>query len=130
MIIGVIFWRRDVRLFLSLQMLVPRKRDGLSLANSLGFGCNSVEAESDSMEVINFCTGSTQWWDSAAAIYAELLDITSLIGKVKFKHCNRKVNGVAHELAKHSYLNKLSCSWTEDLAVWMIPGLANDVIAS
>ena len=40
-------------------------RDGLILVNSLG--CNIVEAKSYSMEVINFCSGSSQWWDSAAA---------------------------------------------------------------
>ena len=32
-------------------------RDGLQFANSLGF--NRVEAESDSLEVIQFCTGQT-----------------------------------------------------------------------
>lgn len=82
-------------------------RDGLILANSLGR--NIVEAESDSMEVINFCCGSTQWWDSAAASYADCLDNANLIGNVKFKHCRREANGVAHGLAKHSFLHKLSC---------------------
>lgn len=100
-------------------------RDGLLLANSLG--CNVVEAESDSREVINFCTGGTQWWDSAAAIYAECLDTANLIGKVKFKHCRREANGVAHALAKHSYLNKSYCIWSDDPPVWIIPDLANDV---
>ena len=55
-------------------------RDGLVFANSLGF--NRLEAESDSLQVINFCNGQTRWWDSAAAIFAECVDTSSLIGKV------------------------------------------------
>ena len=80
--------------------------DGLILANSLG--CNIVEDESDSMEVINFCSGSSQWWDSAAASYADCLDTANLIGKVKFKHCLCTPNTAAHELAKFSFCNNCS----------------------
>ena len=60
-------------------------RDGLQFANSLGF--NWVEAESDSLEVIQFCTGQTQWWDASAAVFAECLDTATSIGRVTFKHC-------------------------------------------
>ena len=81
------------------------------------------------MEVINFRSGSSQWWDSAAASYADCLDTANLIGKVKFKHCRREAIGDAHGLAKHSYLHKLSCSWIDDPPDWIIPVLANDVIA-
>ncbi|XBH85526.1 hypothetical protein VPH35_073426 [Triticum aestivum] len=101
-------------------------KEGLSLAYSLGL--DNVEAESDSLEVINFCTGQSQWWDSAAAIYAECVDLANLIGKVKFKHCNRVVNGVAHELAKFSFLNKHSGRWDDDPPSFLLGGLANDVI--
>ena len=45
-------------------------RDGLNLANSLGF--HNVEAESDSTQVISSCSGQSQWWDEAAAIFAEI----------------------------------------------------------
>ena len=101
-------------------------KEGLSLAYSLGL--DNIEAESDSLEVINFCTGQSQWWDSAAAIYAECVDLANLIGKVKFKHCNRVVNGVAHELAKFSFLNKHSGRWDDDPPSFLLGGLANDVI--
>lgn len=40
--------------------------------------------------------------------------MANLIGKVKFKHCNRVVNVVAHELAKFSFLNKNSRVWDDD----------------
>ena len=44
-------------------------RDGLIFANS--FGCNRVEAESDSLQVINYRDGQTIWRDSVAAIYLQ-----------------------------------------------------------
>ena len=100
-------------------------RDGLMLANSLGF--HDVEAESDSLEVINFCTGQTQWWDAAAAIFAECVDLTTSIEEVKFKHCFRAANTVAHELARYSICNKNSVSWINDPPGWLISTLVHDV---
>lgn len=49
---------------------VMAMRDGLAFANSLGF--NRIEAELNSLEVIN-------------------LDIGTMIGKVTFKHCLRVI---------------------------------------
>ena len=42
-------------------------RDGLNLANSLGF--NRVGAESDSLNLVNYCQGQAQWWDAATTIF-------------------------------------------------------------
>ena len=81
-------------------------RDGLVFANSLGFP--RVEAESDSSNDINFCDGQSRWWDAATAIFAECVDVSSLIGKVVFKHCFRSSNQAAHVLANFSYCNKTS----------------------
>ena len=83
-------------------------RDGLYLANSLGF--NRVEAESDSLNVVNYCQGQAQWWDAAAAIFAECVDIATSIRKVIFNHCFRDANSVSHELAKFSFCNKCQTS--------------------
>ena len=69
------------------------------LANSLGY--NRLEAESDPMQVINFCTGQSRWWDAATVIFAECVDTTA-IGKVVYKHCYRSVNQAAYVLANHS----------------------------
>jgi ribonuclease HI len=44
---------------------------GLSLVNQIG--CNSVEAESDSIEVIQICTGENCMWNEATAIYSNIL---------------------------------------------------------
>ena len=84
-------------------------RNGLAFANSLGFP--RVEAESDSSTVIEYCSGQTRWWDAAAAIFAECMDVSSLIGKVTFKHCGRSSNQAAHVLASHSFYNKINSSW-------------------
>lgn len=93
-------------------------RDGLNLANRLGF--NRVEAESDSLNVVNYCQGQHQWWDAAAAIYAECIDSATSIGKVIFTHCFREANVTAHELAKYSYCNKCDDSWTNKPPVFLI----------
>ena len=55
-------------------------RDGLTLANSLEF--HHVEAESDSLIVIDFCTGQSRWWDASSAIFTKCVDTSVSIGKV------------------------------------------------
>ena len=87
-------------------------RDGLDLANILGF--NRIAAESDSLSVVNNCQGQVQWWDSAAAIFAECFDMATSIGKVTFSHCFHEAKSVAHELAKYSFCNNCNGSWTEE----------------
>ena len=72
-------------------------RDGLNLANILGF--NRVEVESDSLSVVNCCQGQNQWLDAGAAVFAEGIVTATLIGKVIFSHCFRKENSLAYELA-------------------------------
>lgn len=98
--------------------------DGLKLANSLGF--NRVE-ESDSLQVVNYCTGESRWWDSAAAIFSECVDTTISIGKVIFKHCFRSSNQAAHVLASHSYCNKVSLSWLNEPPDFLVSKLVDDV---
>ncbi|XBI20563.1 hypothetical protein VPH35_061828 [Triticum aestivum] len=100
-------------------------RDGLAFANSLGF--NRIEAESYSLEAINFCTGHTRWWDEAATLFAECVDIGTMIGKVTFKHCLRSCNQVAHVLANHSYCNKSSFSWLNEPPDIVVGKLVDDV---
>ena len=78
-------------------------RDGLALAIKLG--CNNVVAESDSLDVIQACTGEQSWWSTQAAIFADCVDLVANIGSVKFAYCLREANEVAHELAKNSFTN-------------------------
>ena len=65
-------------------------RDGLVFANSLGF--HRVQAGSDSLDVIKFCTGQSRWWDAAAAILAECVDMATYVRKVMFSHYPRAAN--------------------------------------
>jgi hypothetical protein len=87
-------------------------KDGLELAYSIG--CNRIVAESDSMETIEACTDESCWWNEYAAIYADCIDISSTIGSVSFSHCPREASEVAHEIAKFSILNNLSCNWVDE----------------
>jgi hypothetical protein len=61
-------------------------KEGLMLANRLG--CNSVVADSDSIEMVQPCSGEEHWWTDPAAIYANCVDLFLSIGSVCFKHSN------------------------------------------
>ena len=65
-------------------------RDGLALANVTGV--SRIEAESDSLTMVNYCQGQNQWWDAAVAIFAECIDLATLIGKITFKLCFHDAN--------------------------------------
>ncbi|XBI74955.1 hypothetical protein VPH35_068395 [Triticum aestivum] len=100
-------------------------RDGLNLANSLGF--QRVEAESDSLTVINCCSGQSTWWDATATIFMKCMDISTLIEKVKFKYCFRSANQTGHALARFSYYNKISSSWTDESLDCLMSKLVDNV---
>jgi hypothetical protein len=70
-------------------------KQGLALANRLG--CTRIQAESDSLDTIDACTGEDYWWSEASAVYANCVDISIAIGSVSFKHCPREVNKVARD---------------------------------
>jgi ribonuclease HI len=50
-------------------------RDGLELAIKLG--CNRVQAESDSTEVIEACNGCDRWWSEESTVFADCVDLSS-----------------------------------------------------
>jgi ribonuclease HI len=72
---------------------------GLKLARDLGY--TYVQSESDSMEVIQLCTGTERIWSDATAIYVEILECAGSIGIAEFMHCKREINKVAHDIARH-----------------------------
>lgn len=100
-------------------------KDGLHLANSLG--ATKIQAKFDYMEVINFCKGQMQWWDSAAAVYADCVETALQIGTMDFKHVPREANGVAHELACFSFHNNLSCTCDDEPSSCLLACLAKNV---
>ena len=77
--------------------------------------------------MINFCTGQSQWWDVAAAIFSECVDLATSIGTVNYKHCKRNANVVAHKLVSYSFCNRTSVSWVDEPPGWLTSSLVNDV---
>ena len=100
-------------------------KEGLMLAGRLG--CNSIIAESDSVETIDACTGTDTWWNDSAAIFADIVDICSNIDRVTFKHIPREANKVAHELARKCFIDKNQCNWYDDPPSFPLGSLINDV---
>jgi ribonuclease HI len=100
-------------------------KEGLALARDLG--CNRVIAESDSTEVVEACKGETTWWNELSAIFADCTDLVASVGCVSFGHIMREANEVAHELAKYSHSNRISCSWSGDPPNFILDRLVNDV---
>jgi len=78
--------------------------------------------------VIENCTGQTTWWNTAAAIFEECVDTSSLIGKVVFKHCVHSLNQAAHVLANYSFHNKTCSSWCDEPPACLISRLLDAII--
>jgi ribonuclease HI len=100
-------------------------REGLALANRLG--CNNVQMESDSTETVEACSGEEMWWGESSAIFADCVDLASLIGNVIFKYCPREANEVAHELARFCFSSRSSCNWVDEPPSFLLEKLINDV---
>jgi ribonuclease HI len=98
---------------------------GLMVANSLGF--NDVDAESDSLEVIQLCSSAMWIWHDATAIYADILNQARSIEVVFFSHCGRDTNTVAHELARNCLSSNLVYNWIEEPPSFFLQTLLNDV---
>jgi hypothetical protein len=100
-------------------------RNGLSLASSLGY--KAIEAESDSIEVIQICSGEVRMWNEATTIYSEILSHAGIIGKVDFMHCGRDSNYAAHYIARECFNSKVGCNWADEPPSFLAQTLLNDV---
>ena len=47
--------------------------------------------------------------------------------EVKFEHCNREANEVAHDLARHSFFDRMDCIWDDDPPSFLFAKLINNV---
>jgi hypothetical protein len=74
-------------------------------------GCHEIEAESDSIEVIQLCSGEDRICDKGRAIYVDIINQVDNIGKVEFTHYSRETNMVAHIIARNCFTDKISCNW-------------------
>jgi hypothetical protein len=73
-----------------------------------------IEAESDSSEVISYCSDGEEIWNEATSIFADCFAFAAQIGNVDFGYCPRKINKAAHEIARISYINKSFCNWVDE----------------
>jgi hypothetical protein len=78
-------------------------------------GLATVEAESDSEEVIQNFSGEEQMWNEATTTYADCFVNAEGIGKVEFHHCVRDCNAAAHEVARSCFNTKSSYNWVDEL---------------
>jgi hypothetical protein len=100
-------------------------REGLALATRVG--CIDVIMESDSMETVEACTRVKAWWGESLAIFADCVDLATLIDKVSFQHCLREANEVTHELARDSFSSINICNWVDEPPSFLLSHLINDV---
>jgi hypothetical protein len=77
-------------------------------------GCHEIEAESDSIEVIQLCSGEDRICNKGRAIYVDIINQVDNIGKVEFIHCGRETNKVAHEIARDCFSWHTSCNWIHE----------------
>jgi hypothetical protein len=68
------------------------------------WGSTEIEAESDSLEVVDICPGQDCMLNDATVAYAEIVTFAGAIGKVELNYCGRDLNKVAHSLAKEIFL--------------------------
>ncbi|XP_047079767.1 uncharacterized protein LOC124690424 [Lolium rigidum] len=65
-------------------------REGLALANRLGY--NNVLMESDSTDVVEACRGDEAWWGEVSAVFADCVDLVSLIGCVNLARTQLRID--------------------------------------
>jgi hypothetical protein len=73
------------------------------------------------------CTGKEAWWGESSAIFADCVDLASLIESVSFKYCPREANEATNELARSNFSNKLSSSWLDEPSGFILSRIVNDV---
>uniref|UniRef100_A0ACD5WS59 Uncharacterized protein n=1 Tax=Avena sativa TaxID=4498 RepID=A0ACD5WS59_AVESA len=100
-------------------------RDGLSMAQFLGG--NKIIIQSDNIQVIetmvNGCFSAT----SFSAIFDDCRNLSTGYREILFEHCKREANKVAHELARHSFINHVDEFWDNDPPSFIMPTMVNDV---
>ena len=99
-------------------------RDGLIIAGQMG--CNRIEVNSDSMEVIEVMKNGGNSLGPAAAIFEECTLLCRNFVTVVFDHSPREANRAAHILARNVE-GSLSVVWHEDPPDYLVSTLADDV---
>ena len=91
-------------------------------------GCNSLIIESDSTVAVEAFNQQEAYFGPEAAIIRECRQMELEFAKTSCVHCFREANTAPHELAKYSFCNKTSDSWTDEPPACIVNSLVNDVI--
>jgi hypothetical protein len=86
-------------------------RHGLQMIENLG--CSPVIVESDCLELVGTCNGA-EIWGPYTPILADCFQMCQRLGMIKFQHCPREVNKVAHNLAKLCFESDRVIQWDGD----------------
>jgi hypothetical protein len=63
----------------------------------------------------------------SAAVFDDCRVLASGYRNISFQHYNREANGVAHELARFSFLDHVDRFLDDDSPSFLLPKLINDV---
>jgi hypothetical protein len=100
-------------------------RAGLSLAHCIG--CNNVIAESDSLEIVEACSGAEVWEGDSAAVFADCVDLMALIGSVQVSIAQGKLMVQLTCLAKFCSSDNNFYNWIDEPPSFLLDTLVNDV---
>ncbi|KAI5013847.1 hypothetical protein ZWY2020_047339 [Hordeum vulgare] len=98
---------------------------GLALAQRVG--CNRLIISSNNLEVIDTMKDGGQSAGAAAAIFDDCFHYACDFLTVRFEHCNREANKIAHELASLGKFS-LTFDWFEEPPIDIVMILTNDVL--
>jgi hypothetical protein len=86
-----------------------------------------LHLERGGTETVDACNGTEAWWGESAAIFADCIDLASLLNSVSFQCRHREANEVAHDLARDSFMCKSSSNWVDEPPDFIICKLLNNV---
>ena len=99
-------------------------RSGPYLAQKAG--CNRLVVNSHNMEVIDTMKNGGYSAGAAAAVFDDFYFIACDFPLVRFEHCNREANKVAHELARLANFS-VTRDWFEEPISDIVSFLIDDV---
>lgn len=100
-------------------------RRGLQLVQQIG--CSRIIVESDCLEVIDACNGVSDILAPYAATLADCFQLAHGVSSIRFQHCSREANNLAHYLARHAYDIQLMYWWDDEPPSFLLPHVLKDV---
>ena len=74
------------------------------------------------------CKGDEDILTPYSAILADCFLYAHEVSSIRFQHCPREANILAHFLARHTYDSNLMYNWADDPASFLIPHVLQDAI--